>query len=219
VGTVLNPTLSPTEGERMGHPAPPPPPCKFLVFSDMQGSRSKFVQPRELEVKVLGNKELGGCFGRAERGLEGESATKRQQSGPVTGQSSHFQVDEGRVRLSTRRKTTLPCPNRGESRVNRMSGDRTQVTFECDNASHEVSSFESPRLAQKKGEAGAPGGCRYKCGIPWRSSKKLSVVSGQKGSSLAQLSSFEGRGKSRVKREISGRWRNEGNQNFLEWEG
>ena len=26
------------------------------------------------------------------------------------------------------------CPNRSEFRVDRMSGDRTQVTFECDNA-------------------------------------------------------------------------------------
>jgi hypothetical protein len=50
----------------VGAKYPLPPPCKFLVFISMQGSRSKFFQPEELEVKVLGNKELGGCFGRVE---------------------------------------------------------------------------------------------------------------------------------------------------------
>src|SRR5262252_5705647 len=69
---------------------PLPPPCKFAIFIALHGFPRKMAQLKELQVKILRNKELGGWFRSVERSWKGKSEARRQRTGPFTGQSSQL---------------------------------------------------------------------------------------------------------------------------------
>ena len=104
-------------------PCPPPPP-KLLVFIGVGGIFAQLLMPKELETKVVINKELGGCFRKARQREEGKSEARRQRTGPFTGQGSQF-----KTRMGVGTDPSTRCARSGFRLLAQTPAKRLKTTF------------------------------------------------------------------------------------------